>query len=205
VDPQFLTPIANLHRSKGAALTVLLKKLASEKTDKKSVRSASKATSTDYIGSTCPLTITVTDEKRLVFYQAAADVESTLNLQKALLHSYPNIRLSQRLLDAHFYIFSHWILDLLCTSEDFAKLESIKGEAIPLLLQHQALQTEYQQAKSIQQEALTFSHTQQHLDNTIKCYALVTESGYCSRGCCSLILSQYGPSSHGGEPRSCRQ
>ena len=43
----------------------------------------------------------------------ASDVEDALCLSRAMLRAYPNVTLTNKMLDAHLYIFSRWVLDLI--------------------------------------------------------------------------------------------
>jgi hypothetical protein len=43
----------------------------------------------------------------------ASDVEDALCLPRAMLRTYPNVTLTNKMLDAHLYIFSRWVLDLI--------------------------------------------------------------------------------------------
>jgi translation initiation factor eIF-2B subunit gamma len=56
-----------------------------------------------------------------------------VKLPKPLLWREPNFTIHSTYLDAHFYIFSHWVLELL---ED-ANIFSIKADLIPLLIKLQ--------------------------------------------------------------------
>ena len=50
---------------------------------------------------------------RLLCLQSASDVEDALSLPKAMLRAHPNMTITNKMLDAHLYIFSRWVLDLL--------------------------------------------------------------------------------------------
>ena len=43
----------------------------------------------------------------------ASDVEDVLCLPRAMLRTFPNVTLTNKMLDAHLYIFSRWVLDLI--------------------------------------------------------------------------------------------
>ena len=76
------------------------------------------------------------DEKRtrLLCLESAADVEEKLVLPKSLLIKHPNVFITNKMLDAHLYIFSRWVLDLL---DERPKITSIKTELLPFLLRYQ--------------------------------------------------------------------
>jgi translation initiation factor eIF-2B subunit gamma len=136
---------------------------------------AAAPTAVDYIG--------LTDENKVVVFIAAADVEDEIEIDKSVLRMNPSLALSQNYSDAHFYIFSHWAMELLCSDEKrFAKLESLKGEFIPALLQCQADGTKYDAATPFQEQAMRYSvnHPDQ-LNNTVQCFAHIVESGLCCR------------------------
>ncbi len=118
----------HIHRTRDAAVTILLKKPpavegpASPKPVKVDTQGPS-----DYIG--------INDKGRLLFFSSSADLEEQLTLTKTLLRSYPNFCLYTKLLDAHFYIFSRWTLDVLYKYEK--QISSLKGEFIPFLVKLQ--------------------------------------------------------------------
>ena len=76
------------------------------------------------------------DDKRsrLLCLESAADVEEKLVLSRKMLRKHPNIFVTNKMLDAHCYIFSHWVLELL---EQTPELTSIKTELIPFLVKNQ--------------------------------------------------------------------
>ena len=47
------------------------------------------------------------------FICQASDVEDALCLPRAMLRTFPNVTLTNKMLDAHLYIFSRWVLDLI--------------------------------------------------------------------------------------------
>ena len=40
-------------------------------------------------------------------------MEDVLCLPRAMLRTFPNVTLTNKMLDAHLYIFSRWVLDLI--------------------------------------------------------------------------------------------
>ncbi len=85
---------------------------------------------------------------RLLCLQSASDVEDALCLPRAmlryakivglfwlyigplltlldLLRTYPNVTLTNKMLDAHLYIFSRWVLDLIEVQKDFCDDETL--------------------------------------------------------------------------------
>ena len=120
---------ADVHRINDATCTVLLR---APKTESKAPGAApSKPGKEGGI-----VDFVALDEKRtrLLFLESASDVEEKLILPKALLVKHPNVFITNKMLDAHLYIFSRWILDLL---EERPKITSIKTELLPFLLRYQ--------------------------------------------------------------------
>mmetsp|Transcript_983 Transcript_983/g.2480 ORF Transcript_983/g.2480 Transcript_983/m.2480 type:complete len:295 (-) Transcript_983:116-1000(-) len=122
--------LADVHRINDATLTVLLR--APKVENKTPGAPAAKPSKTeggivDYVA---------LDEKRtrLLFLESAADVEEKLCLPRVTLCKHPNVFITNKMLDAHLYIFSRWILDLL---DERPKITSVKTELVPYLLRHQ--------------------------------------------------------------------
>ena len=62
---------------------------------------------------------------RLLCLQSASDVEDALCLPRAMLRTFPNVTLTNKMLDAHLYIFSRWVLDLIEVQKDFCDDETL--------------------------------------------------------------------------------
>eukprot|EP00742_Colponemidia_sp_Colp-10_P004043 GILJ01004313.1.p1 GENE.GILJ01004313.1~~GILJ01004313.1.p1 ORF type:complete len:431 (-),score=66.67 GILJ01004313.1:51-1343(-) len=174
VTDVFIHHIADLHRISDSSMTVLLKKQAPlpPGTPKKK----GEAHIFDYIG---------LDETRtrLLLMGASSDVEADgLSISKALLQKFPNLCISSHLLDAHFYIFKPWVLELL---EEKQKISSIKDELVPYLISKQfsASLKELAARSSLnsQQSAHEMSSAAFDETDTVKCSACVMDSGYCNR------------------------
>lgn len=168
VDEGFLHHVADVHRKKNAAATILLK----QRIDKTKVK---KFEGLDFIG--------LDDEQRVVYFNAAENLSEELKLRKSLLRSFPNITVYRNLADAHFYIFSKWVLSFL--EEKKESISSIKLELIPMLV-HAQYSTKVS-ALPIQdplREANGMSTSSARIPDTTKpgCYAyIMTSEHYCSR------------------------
>eukprot|EP01113_Clastostelium_recurvatum_P005771 TRINITY_DN12588_c0_g1_i4.p1 TRINITY_DN12588_c0_g1~~TRINITY_DN12588_c0_g1_i4.p1 ORF type:complete len:445 (-),score=98.57 TRINITY_DN12588_c0_g1_i4:16-1245(-) len=120
-DGQFIHHMVDMHRTKNAALTVLLKQPSQEaiaaqvQAAKAKGKSSSANQDVDFIGldgAPCR-TSAVGGQQRLLYLKSAASVGEELSISKSLLHHYPSLSLHTTLKDAHFYILSNWVLDIL--------------------------------------------------------------------------------------------
>jgi len=107
-----------------------------------------------------------------------------LKLDKTLLKTYPSITFHKELVDAHFYIFAKWVLDVL---EKYEKdISSIKGELLPFLVK---LQLRKKLKKGgipesvFHSETLAAQMSASHDSNKdgLGCFAYVMEEGFCAR------------------------
>ena len=76
-------------------------------------------------------------EKRVIFMSNKLDTEDRddhLTVSKQLLRRTPSLTLHTDLLDAHAYVFAHWVLDLLAAKP---RISSIKAELVPHLVRRQ--------------------------------------------------------------------
>eukprot|EP00283_Hemiselmis_rufescens_P012126 CAMPEP_0173436988 /NCGR_PEP_ID=MMETSP1357-20121228/17787_1 /TAXON_ID=77926 /ORGANISM="Hemiselmis rufescens, Strain PCC563" /LENGTH=420 /DNA_ID=CAMNT_0014402143 /DNA_START=21 /DNA_END=1283 /DNA_ORIENTATION=+ len=178
--------LADVHRINDATCTVLLR--APKKPDPrqqggKPVKESSGPA--DFVG---------LDEKgsRLLYIKPVADVEDKLTVPKRQLMQYPNMKVTKKMLDAHLYIFSRWVLDLLDQEKDIA---SIKTELVPFLVNQAQFDTkpvpgQPALARSdcgddsiigtpVAREAPREGEGGGHVP--IKCHAMLLEDGYCAR------------------------
>jgi len=122
-DDGFLHHMADKHRARDAAVTVLgyyEKKDETEDKKKKEIPS-----SVDYIG---------VDQKtdRLLMLVSSTDLEGEfLKVKKSLLTKFPNFSLHTKVKDAHLYIFSRWTFEVLEQHKD--TIQSIKSQFVPFL------------------------------------------------------------------------
>jgi len=91
-------------------------------------------------GKIMPLDLSVTDfigldskKNRLLFMGEGADFEENLSITKSTLKYFPNMTIHTNLIDAHMYIFSRWVLDLIEEKKD---ISSIKLDLIPNLIKN---------------------------------------------------------------------
>mmetsp|Transcript_50593 Transcript_50593/g.81785 ORF Transcript_50593/g.81785 Transcript_50593/m.81785 type:complete len:437 (+) Transcript_50593:3-1313(+) len=121
---------------------------------------------------------------RLLCLQSASDVEDALILPRAMLRSQPNMTITNKMLDAHFYIFSRWVLDLLDAKKE---MTSIKCELVPYLIENQFSATPVPGQPLRQEEEDDDDEDDVKQSETpaavqpLRVSALVYESGYCSR------------------------
>jgi translation initiation factor eIF-2B subunit gamma len=133
-----LQNVADLHRINDASVTMLLKQEVVASLD--SVMAPTKGGGgakkekprrdeemIDCIGM-------VDAESRVVFIAQSVYENEELNVPRALLKCRPRITMHTNLYDAHVYIFSHWVLDLLNKKKHIA---SIKADLIPHLVRRQ--------------------------------------------------------------------
>ncbi|XP_057318108.1 translation initiation factor eIF-2B subunit gamma [Microplitis mediator] len=71
---------------------------------------------------------------RLVFLASASDFEEDLHISHKLLQKHTNFTMYSKLLDAHFYVISKWVLDFLVHNKSFGTL---KGELFPYIVKKQ--------------------------------------------------------------------
>eukprot|EP01112_Ceratiomyxa_fruticulosa_P007279 TRINITY_DN1883_c0_g1_i1.p1 TRINITY_DN1883_c0_g1~~TRINITY_DN1883_c0_g1_i1.p1 ORF type:complete len:506 (-),score=62.37 TRINITY_DN1883_c0_g1_i1:43-1560(-) len=130
-DMTFVHQMVDMHRSKDAALTILLKQSSQETLTIMAQATKTKGTKgfgsqgIDYIGLDGQQSKASGSQQRLLMLQNAADIEDELVLPKALLRHYPSFTIHTTLKDAHFYIISHWVLDLLEPNYRPTKQESL--------------------------------------------------------------------------------
>jgi translation initiation factor eIF-2B subunit gamma len=120
--------MADQHRLQGAAVTALFRESAPR--DPGVAKKAKDLDGIDFVG---------VDEGdgRLLSVEAAADCDhGILSLSRSLLRQYPHVTLRTDLVDAHVYLFAHWVLDLLELKEHFS---SAKFELLPYLVRKQFL------------------------------------------------------------------
>jgi len=177
VEESFLHAMADIHRTRNAAVTVLLKqKTANESTEEVKKSTKSDSDLGDYIA--------LNDEGRLIYFSSAADLEDQVQIRKSILKKYSNITMHSDLMDAHFYIFSKWILNVLQVYSQ--RISSIKGELIPFLVK---LQRRKKLKKGGVPEELLHPTTLAHEFSSSKsgnhdnmgAFAFVMQDGLCTR------------------------
>mmetsp|Transcript_14413 Transcript_14413/g.22662 ORF Transcript_14413/g.22662 Transcript_14413/m.22662 type:complete len:429 (+) Transcript_14413:3-1289(+) len=120
LDPINIRNMIDVHRIKDASCVMLAKK----KPDLNEYL--------DYIG----LEDVVDEEnlKKLIVYLPSSNTSSTVQIQRSALVGHPNITIHNKLLDAHFYVFSHWVLEVM---EKLPYPKSIKSSLLPKLIELQ--------------------------------------------------------------------
>lgn len=128
------------------------------------------------------------DVGRVVLVSQGVHMSEDLYISKTLLKRRPSIVLHSDLYDPHFYIFSHWVLELL---QEKKYIASIKADLIPHLVRRQfrgaaaslpeALR---QKAANKQQLAASLSLSTPKVDpeDLVRCFGYVLPSNaYCER------------------------
>ena len=72
--------------------------------------------------------------KKLVVYIPSAGTSPVMQIPRSALVGHSNITIHNKLLDAHFYIFNHWVLEIM---EKLPCPKSIKITLIPKLIELQ--------------------------------------------------------------------
>lgn len=175
VQEGFLHSMADIHRTRDAALTVLLKKIVPTENEEQQKTSKSKEPNFhDFIG--------LSEDGRLLYLAAAADLDENMIIRKSLLKRFPNMTIYTSLLDSHFYIFSKWVLDFLETQEH---ITSLKGELIPELLELQVKKAaegfDVPKELLFETDSPSYSSSAKHEINKLGCFAYVQEGGFCAR------------------------
>jgi len=176
VTEDFIHTLADIHRAKDAAVTMLLKKKPPPTEEQKAAaKSSDNNEPADFIGLA---------DGRVVFFANTADVEENLHLHKSLLKVYHNITIHKNLLDAHVYIFSRWTLGVL---EKYEKdIGSLKGEFIPFLVKLQLQKKDPkgaipEQVLNIETIATAMSSSTATNTDGLGIFCYVMEDGYCIR------------------------
>lgn len=208
----FLHHLADIHRSRrNPAVTVLLKK----QEEPKRTESKKKDMST---GNEVYLGIDQTNG-RLVVFKSASDVESGLIIHKSVLRRHPKLKLHTKLMDAHLYLFSRWVLDLIVDKPDISSIQArpivvefcfmemkffsfnLQGELLPYLVQAQYTKSSQSwpfvpkatQSLSTRSDILhTMTHAPAplHADTPYECYAHVAdETSFLQR--CNMVQSYF--------------
>ena len=120
--------MADLHRLQGAMATVLFREAPPREAGV--AKKEKDLAGIDFVG---------VDEsgQRVLSLEAAADCDGVFTVSQSLLRASPHVQLRTDLLDAHIYIFSPWVLDVLDQKPHFS---SAKFELLPYLVRKQFLQ-----------------------------------------------------------------
>lgn len=125
VDPAFVHGMIDQHLREDATVTIALKHKPASEAD---IAAGRHVRSGDIIG-------TDPDSKQLLFIASSDDyVDAPLKIKHSLLDQFHSVKFGYNILDAHFYIFSRFAMELL---ERQKHIHSIKHEFIPFLLRCQ--------------------------------------------------------------------
>jgi translation initiation factor eIF-2B subunit gamma len=189
----FIHDIADIHRVRDSTVTMLLKvdnpedKEEAKKRPSGSGKPKRDDDLADFIG-------TVEDESkdtRVVFMAPAMDLEDGVVLPKPLLKKCPNMTVHSNLVDSHFYIFAHWVLDLLDAKKSISR---IKADLVPYLVRRQfqgkdclpegvADSISQPQDLASSMSASAQFNSSGNVTDVVRCFAYVVpeSGGYCSR------------------------
>jgi len=189
VDDTFVHQMIDIHKSCDAAVTMLIKQPTEQIARVATKSSATKTTeqvSFDYIALDA-------DKERVLLLTSSAEVESTFSISKSLLRRYPHMKVFSTLLDAHFYIFSKWVLDILDEQYTQKKFSSIKGDLVPYLISCQSSKRKQQElpesaSASHQSLALSMSSTRK---NQVQPYAEIQQHLLKSTRSLSILPEAY--------------
>jgi len=174
----FLHYLADVHRSRDAACSILLTKVVTDKSKEGKKKDKDDFLDKHYIG--------LDDKKnRLLVFASTSDVEEEFEMSKALLRRHPNITVHNNLLDSHLYIFSPWVLNLI---EEKKNISSIQAELLPYLVNHQYSAKADSWLGSHRKEGTDLAMEMSHSKPTpnegerYRCFALLAEdSAFCAR------------------------
>ena len=129
---------------------------------------------------------TSSSSSRLLYYKSALDIDQEqLTLHKPLLRRCHQLTLHSSLKDAHLYLFAHWVLNLL---DDKRLMASVQADLVPYLVksQHRPSMRPYLEGEREDESlALLMSHSAPHrdADEVYRCYVTVSsdDSTYCKR------------------------
>ncbi|GAB9464460.1 Translation initiation factor eif-2b subunit gamma [Globisporangium polare] len=173
--------VADFHRINDATVTMLLKQEPSQREAKaKGEKPRREKDMIDCIG-------LVEKENRVVLIAQAVHMNEDMYVSKSLLKRRTNFVLHSDLYDSHFYIFSHWVVDLLLEKKYIA---SIKADLIPHLVRRQfrglAALPESVREKAVSTQSLASSlslSTQQYdPEDVVRCFGYtLPANAYCER------------------------
>jgi translation initiation factor eIF-2B subunit gamma len=174
--------VADFHRINDASVTMLLRQEPARKV--KGEKPRRDKDMTDCIA----LALHQRDEEnRVVLVSQAVHMNEDLYVAKSLLKRRSNFVLHTDLYDGHFYIFSHWVLDLL---QEKKYIASIKADLVPHLVRRQFRGSdalpESVRGKATSKQALaaslSLSTEKNDPDDLVRCFAYVLPSNaYCER------------------------
>ncbi|CAI5700595.1 unnamed protein product [Peronospora effusa] len=127
------------------------------------------------------------EENRVVLVSQAVYMNEDLYVAKSLLKRRSNLVLHTDLYDGHFYMFSHWVLDLL---QEKKYIASIKADLVPHLVRRQfrganALPESVRDKATSTQElaaSMSLSEAKHDPDDLVRCFAYVLPTNaYCER------------------------
>jgi translation initiation factor eIF-2B subunit gamma len=171
VDGSFVHHMTDIHRSKDAAVTVLLK----ERPPIKESVVQPQVHIRDCIGLD-PL------KQRLLYFTSLSAENESIKIPKSLLRKFPNMTLYTNFFDPHFYILSHWTLEVL--EKHKGHMSSLKGDLIPFLIKCQYKKRPLKDilVSTRQTEALKMTSADVELNESIRCFVhCVKNDVYCER------------------------
>jgi translation initiation factor eIF-2B subunit gamma len=175
-----LRQLIDRHRQRSAALTALMfeppEMDAAVRKRRIKEEETGAASHIDYVG------VDPSGHRLLVFANATDLRGGVLSVRKSLLRRYPNVVISNTLVDAHCYVLAEWVADLLVEKTAQGKLRSIKANLVPYLVRRQFVDARLPAAaasNNVLAPADRFNRS--NVDDAAKCFALIMREGYCAR------------------------
>eukprot|EP00007_Cunea_sp_BSH-02190019_P004645 CAMPEP_0174243440 /NCGR_PEP_ID=MMETSP0417-20130205/31651_1 /TAXON_ID=242541 /ORGANISM="Mayorella sp, Strain BSH-02190019" /LENGTH=450 /DNA_ID=CAMNT_0015322963 /DNA_START=44 /DNA_END=1396 /DNA_ORIENTATION=+ len=189
IDETCFHRMVDLHRSREAALTVLVRcppkptvlkkgaKPASLPFEKTKVSKRSSET-TYYIG-------VDNTHRRLLHYNIDMGVgdagagDEVIRVKKSLLRRFPNVTIHNHMEDLHVYICAPWIIDVLASH---GNLQSFQDDLVPYLVKRQFRRKFLEKFTPPTEEAILVSKNSHSAPNlTGGCFAWIESESYCRR------------------------
>ncbi|CAI5729242.1 unnamed protein product [Hyaloperonospora brassicae] len=176
--------VADFHRMNDASVTMVLRQDAPLRPSKKTEKARRDKDMTDCIAL---VECERHEENRVVLVSQAVHMNEHVDVAKSLLQRRSHFVLHTDLYDGHFYIFSHWVLDLL---QEKKYIASIKADLVPHLVRRQfrgahVLPPSVRDKATRKQElaaSMSLAEEQHDPEDLVRCFAYVLPmNAYCER------------------------
>ncbi|KAI9916728.1 hypothetical protein PsorP6_017924 [Peronosclerospora sorghi] len=173
--------VADFHRINDASVTMLLRQEAPVRKGEKPRRDK------DMTDCIALVEGQRNEENRVILVSQAVHMNEDLYVPKSLLKRRSNFVLHTDLYDGHFYVFSHWVLNLL---QEKKYIASIKADLVPHLVRRQlrganALPESVRESATCKQElsaSMSLSEEKHDPEDLVRCFAYVLPTNaYCER------------------------
>eukprot|EP00123_Amoebidium_parasiticum_P013714 comp22110_c1_seq1/m.32304 comp22110_c1_seq1/g.32304 ORF comp22110_c1_seq1/g.32304 comp22110_c1_seq1/m.32304 type:complete len:432 (-) comp22110_c1_seq1:414-1709(-) len=119
-----IAEIFDLHRVRNATMTCVCSPLI--ESELANEKKGGNRGLTEYIG-------VDSSSGRMLFYAGEGDMDEEFRVSQSVLLKYPRLTIHTDLLDAHFYIFQHWVIDYIANTP----ITSIRSDLVPTLVRKQ--------------------------------------------------------------------